>query len=45
MYNIEDYKNTAFEKIQHIDEDGNEYWYARELMFVLEYKNGRILKQ
>ena len=23
--------------IKHIDEDGNEYWYARELQVVLEY--------
>lgn len=26
-----------FEKIKHIDENGNEYWYARELMITLEY--------
>ena len=27
----------VFEDIKHIDEDSNEYWYARELMIVLEY--------
>ena len=26
-----------FEDIKHIDEEGNEYWYARELMPLLEY--------
>ncbi len=24
--------NNAFESINHIDENGNEFWYARELM-------------
>ena len=28
-------------KIKHIDEHGNEYWYARELQKVLEYNNWR----
>lgn len=27
----------TFEEIKHIDEDGNEYWYARELMLSLGY--------
>ena len=26
-----------FEEIKHIDEDGVEFWYARELMPVLQY--------
>ena len=30
-----------FEDIKHIDEVGNEYWYARELAKVLEYKDWR----
>ncbi len=30
--------NSIFESIKHIDENGNEYWLARELMEVLEYK-------
>lgn len=27
----------TFEEIKHIDENGGEYWYARELMIALEY--------
>ena len=30
--------NSIFESIKHIDEFGNEYWYARELQAVLEYR-------
>ena len=30
--------NNLFESIKHIDEYGNEFWYARELMNVLQYK-------
>ena len=33
--------NNIFENIKHIDENGNEYWEARELMKVLEYKQWR----
>ena len=29
--------NLNFENIKHIDEEGNEFWYARELMTILEY--------
>ena len=29
--------NSIFESIKHIDENNNEYWYARELMTVLDY--------
>ena len=29
--------NKAFEDIKHIDEEGTEFWYARELMIILEY--------
>ena len=32
---------TIFENIKHIDEYGNEYWYARELSKILEYKDWR----
>lgn len=28
-----------FEEIKHIDENGNEFWYARELMVTLDYKS------
>ena len=35
---IQNYTESIFENIKHVDEDGNEYWYARELQKVLEYK-------
>ena len=35
--NLKEYKETIFEDIKHIDEEGNEFWYARELMPLLEY--------
>lgn len=31
----------TFEDIKHVDENGNEYWYARELMITLGYKDWR----
>lgn len=34
---LEEYKDKIFEEIKHIDELGNEYWEARELMSALEY--------
>ena len=37
MNNIENYTEEVFERIKHIDQDGNEFWYARELMVALEY--------
>lgn len=39
--NKENYNNKTFEDIKHIDENGIEYWYARELMNVLSYKDWR----
>ncbi len=38
MKQIKEYSETTFESIKHINEYGNEYWYARELMVALEYK-------
>ena len=38
MHELENINETIFESIKHVDEDGNEYWYARELQKVLEYK-------
>ena len=36
------YKNNkSFENIKHIDENGVEFWYARELQAVLDYKEWR----
>lgn len=37
MVDIEKYNEEMFEEIKHIDEYGNEYWEARELMYLLEY--------
>ena len=37
MNELEKINETIFESIKHIDEDGDEYWYARELQKVLEY--------
>jgi len=41
MNELKEYTEKMFEDIKHIDEDGNEYWSARELQRVLEYKNWR----
>lgn len=35
------YSNQNFEDIKHIDENEIEYWYARELQLVLDYKEWR----
>ena len=37
----ENYTNEKFEEIKHIDENDVEFWYARELMIILEYKQWR----
>ena len=37
MNEIKEYTEKLFENIKHIDENGNEYWFARELMSLLEY--------
>jgi len=34
---LKKYKEKIFDEIKHIDKEGNEYWYARELMEVLGY--------
>lgn len=34
-------ENVTFEDIKHIDSNGNEYWYARELQKALEYVEWR----
>lgn len=36
---VNKYTNKNFEEIKHIDENGVEYWYARELMPILQYSN------
>ena len=35
--NLENYTEEVFERIKHVDDEGNEFWYARELMVALEY--------
>ena len=41
---IEKYNETIFENIKHIDNEGNEFWYARELQEILGYKEWRKFK-
>ena len=41
MNQIKEYNATIFESIKHINEYGNEYWYARELQNILDYKEWR----
>ena len=41
MNELKEYTEKMFEDIKHIDEVGNEYWHARELAKVLEYKDWR----
>lgn len=42
MNNIEKYEEKTFESIKHIDDHGNEFWEARELMPLLEYRKWEI---
>ena len=35
----DEYNNKTFEDIKHVDENGIEFWYARELMSILQYAN------
>lgn len=41
----ESYNNQTFEDIKHVDENGIEYWYARELMKVLQYAKWENFKK
>lgn len=45
MPDIEKYSEATFENIKHINEYGQEFWYARELARVLEYKDFRNFEQ
>ena len=36
--------NNMFDSIKHIDENGIEYWFGREIMIVLEYKKWQKFK-
>ena len=44
MNEIEKYNEKIFEEIKHIDENGNEYWAARELQIALDYKKWQKFK-
>ena len=38
MNELKEYTEKIFEDIKYIDEDGNEFWYVRELQIALDYK-------
>lgn len=42
---IEKYSETIFENIKHVNEYGQEFWYARELQGILEYAQWRRFKE
>lgn len=39
-----DKQNKSFEDIKHVDENNFEFWYARELQIVLNYKEWRKIE-
>ena len=43
--NIKTYDEGTFESIKHIDENGVEFWYAREIMKVLQYTKWENFKK
>ena len=43
MNELKEYTVKIFEDIKHIDEDGNEYWLARELQSILGYHQWRSI--
>lgn len=45
MTDIEKISEALFEDIKHLDEQGNEYWTARELIPVLEYNEYHFFKK
>ena len=42
---VNKYNSKTFENIKYIDEYGSEYWFARDLQKVLEYKDWRNFKK
>lgn len=42
---MENYSEEIFENIKHINEYGQEFWYARELREVLNYTQWRRFKE
>lgn len=45
LENDSNYTNQTFEDIKHIDEEGIEFWYARELMPILQYAKWQNFKK
>lgn len=45
MADIDEYNEKIFEKIKHINEYGQEFWYGRELAEILEYTKWGNFKQ
>ena len=45
MNEIDKNYNKTFEDIKHIDENGIEFWYARELMHILQYSKWENFKK
>lgn len=44
MRSIEDYKEQIFDDIKNVNDYGEEFWYARDLQQVLDYKEWRNFK-
>lgn len=38
MNDIKNYDEVVFEKVKHLDKNGVEFWYARDLQLLLEYE-------
>ena len=45
MNKVDKYYNRTFEDIKHIDENGIEFWYARDLMHILQYAKWQNFKK
>ena len=45
MNELGNINETIFESIKHVDDDGNEYWYARELQKILQYNKWENLEK
>ena len=43
MNELEKINETIFESIRHVDDEGTEYWYARELQYILGYNQWRSI--
>ena len=45
MNNVEKYNEQSFENIKHVNEYGQEFWYARYLQVALEYETWRSFQK